>query len=391
MDKRTKLDTPAGVVIRTLVSGDRLQIAFTWNGQQCRELLPPCAINKSSIQYADNLRREVRRKIADGSFEYAQYFPESPRAQKPKVDTELMEVLLDKQLTLYKKQVENGQMSPSTLRGYAKSLTGERMRRWHGVKVGDVTPSALRDWIGDMDCTSKAIRNMLTPIRSVIEDALNDGIIDFNPFDRIALAKLIRQNSKASDYVVDPFTADERAEILNACRSDEWPMFQFWFETGLRPGELQALEWRHVDFEKSVVRIEQNQVAGVIKGPKTESGKRSVDLSSEAIEALKAQKAISFMRGQRVWLNQRTLEPWETDAQVRKTAWLPVMKRAGIEYRNPYQIRHTFASTRLTAGANPWYMADQLGHADVTMVFKTYGKFIREDFQKPKVQLRAVS
>ncbi|MEW5680403.1 site-specific integrase [Comamonas kerstersii] len=167
-------------------------------------------------------------------------------------------------------------------------------------------------------------------------------------------------------------------------------MFQFWFETGLRPGELQALEWQHIDFEHAIVRIEQNQVAGVIKGPKTESGRRTVDLSPDALEALKAQKPISFMRGKRVWLNQRTLEPWETDAQVRKTAWLPLMKRAGIKYRNPYQIRHTYASTRLTAGANPWYIADQMGHADVTMVFKTYGKFIREDFQKPRATLKAV-
>ena len=33
----------------------------------------------------------------------------------------------------------------------------------------------------------------------------------------------------------------------------------------------------------------------------------------------------------------------------------------------------------LTAGANPWYVASQLGHEDVEMVFRTYGKFIRED------------
>ncbi|KGH27540.1 hypothetical protein P353_18055 [Comamonas testosteroni] len=32
-----------------------------------------------------------------------------------------------------------------------------------------------------MDCTSKAIRNMLTPLRSLFEDALNDEPIDFNP------------------------------------------------------------------------------------------------------------------------------------------------------------------------------------------------------------------
>ena len=56
-----------------------------------------------------------------------------------------------------------------------------------------------------------------------------------------------------------------------------------------------------------------------------------------------------------------------------------------MRYRNPYQVRHTFASTLLTNGANPWYVAQQLGHVDVEMVFKIYGKFIPQDYQKPKV------
>lgn len=390
MDKRTKLDTPPGVVIREMVTGNRIQISFMWNGQQCRELLPQCTINKSSLQYAANLRNEVRRKITDGSFEYATYFPESPRAKKPERDTALMEVLLEKQFNLYEKQVANGKMSPATFRGYAKSIKGERMRHWHGWKLAEVTPSALREWVSEMDCTSKAIRNILIPLRSVMEDALNDGLIEFNPFDRIALVKLIRQTSKASDYVIQPFTQAERKSILQACRQDEWPMYQFWLNTGLRPGELQALEWQHIDFDKATARIEQNQVVGVLKTPKTAAGIRSVDLNSDAIEALKAQKPISALRGKRVFLNPSTLEPWATDAQVRKNSWLPLMKRSKIEYRNPYQIRHTFASTLLTAGANPWYVASQLGHEDVEMVFRTYGKFIREDYQKPKAALTAV-
>lgn len=270
------------------------------------------------------------------------------------------------------------------LRGYCKSIEGERMRHWHGYKLREITPSALRDWISDMDCTSKAIRNMLIPLRSVFEDALNDGLIDVNPFDRIALAKLIRQTSRASDYVIAPFTQAERDTLLQACRPDERPLFQFWFDTGLRPGELQALEWRHIDWDKATARIEQNQVVGVLKAPKTAAGIRSVDLSTEALEALCTQKSIHSSSQARIWLNPRTLKPWTTDAQLRKTAWLPLMARAGIGYRNPYQIRHTYASTLLTAGANPWYVAQQLGHEDVEMVFRTYGKFIREDYQKPK-------
>lgn len=391
MDKKPTPPTPPGITIRETATGARIQIAFTWNAKQCRELLPPCTINKASILYASNLRNEIRRKVANGSFDYKEYFPGSPNAKRKTIVTSMMETLLEKQLQLYQKQVDNGKMSPATFRGYAKSINGERMRHWHGWGLEEVTPSALRDWVSEMDCTSKAIRNMLIPLRSVFEDALNNGIIVSNPFDRIALVKLIRQTSKASDYVIQPFTQAERESILQACRADEQPTFLFWFNTGLRPGELQALEWQHIDLENATARIEQNQVAGVIKAPKTAAGIRTVDLNSDAIAALKAQKSVSMLRGNRVFLNPRTLEPWETDAQVRKSAWLPLMKRSGIEYRNPYQIRHTFASTLLTAGANPWYVAQQLGHEDVEMVFRTYGKFIREDYQKPKPTLRAVT
>jgi len=95
--------------------------------------------------------------------------------------------------------------------------------------------------------------------------------------------------------------------------------------------------------------------------------------------------------GGRIWLNPSTREPWTTDAQLRKTLWQPLCKRAGIKYRNPYQVRHTYASVLLTAGHNPWYVAAQLGHEDVEMVFRTYGKFIREDYQKPKTPPKTAS
>lgn len=390
MDKRPTPPTPPGVKIRQFVAGDRIQVAFTWNDQECRELLPPCPINKSSIQRAAILREEVRRKIGDGTFVYADYFPDSPRAKANPKDALLMEVLLQRQLETYERQVQNSQMAKSSYRGYAKAITGERMRRWHGLTVREVAPSALREWISEMECTSKTIRNTLIPLRSIVEDALNDELIDFNPFDRIALTKLIRQTAKASDYVIQPFTAEERNAILEACRPDERPMIQFWFHSGLRPGELQALEWRHIDWDRCIVRIELNQVVGVVKAPKTAAGIRDLEMNPEAMAALTAQKAISLLRGARVWLNPSSLQPWDTDAQVRKTLWMPLMKRSKVPYRNPYQVRHTYASTLLTAGQNPWYVAQQLGHEDVEMVFRTYGKFIREDYQKPKAELRIV-
>jgi integrase len=147
-----------------------------------------------------------------------------------------------------------------------------------------------------------------------------------------------------------------------------------------------ALRWGKVDFVHRKARIDVNLVGKAEKLPKTAAGIRDVELDDQALAALQAQKAATFLAGDHVFLNPRTGKAWETDAQIRKTLWQPLCLRAGVRYRNPYQLRHTYASAMLTAGANPWYVAQQLGHVDVTMVFQTYGKFISVDYQRPRLQ-----
>ena len=338
-------------------------------------------------QSASGLRFEILRKIHEGKFVYAEYFPGSPNARKFDQTGSLV-LLTDKladQLAIYEAQVENKQMSPSTLDGYRKAIDSARVQAFaEGKALSDVTPAVLRDWIGDLGVTAKFARNLMTPLRSVFEDALNDELIEFNPFDRIALKKLLKQTAKASEYEVDPFTAAERQAIYDAARPDELPMLQFWFNTGLRPGELMALRWAKCDLDGQKCRIDLNRVAKTDKAPKTDAGIRDVDLNELAVAALQAQQQAFKGEREHVWLNPRTGEPWDTDAQIRKTLWQPLIERAGVRYRNPYQARHTFASEKLTAGENPWYVAQQLGHVDLQMFLTIYGKFIAEDFKRVK-------
>lgn len=383
---------PRGVSIRTFQHERRIQIAFSYRTVECRELLPPGPVTQSALTYAAGLRAEVLRKIADGLFHYPDYFPSSPRAHQFDAGGRriLIGALLQKQMELYERQSANGQLSPSTLAGYAKAINSDRMAHWKDKPLSAVTPSALREWISGIGATAKFTRNLLTPLRSVFEDALNDELITYNPFERIALTKLLKQTSKSSEYEVDPFTAAERSALLQHARPDERPMVQFWFSSGLRPGELIALKWPKIDWVGNTARIDLNQVVGVEKGPKTEAGIRTLDLNAEAVAALIAQKPASFLANAHVWTNPRTGEAWSTDAQIRKTLWQPLCQRAGVRYRNPYQARHTYASTLLTSGTNPWYVAQQLGHVDVQMVFRIYGKFIPADYQKPKAQLKVV-
>lgn len=381
-----ELTCPRGISVRDFKHERRIQIAFSFRGVECRELLPPGPVTQAAVTYASGLRAEILRKVAAGTFHYPDYFPASARARQFDAGGQRIMVrkLLYQQLEVYERQVTNGTLKPSTLEGYAKAINSERMKFWDGVPLRDATPSKLRDWISSMDVTAKRARNLITPLRSVFEDALNDELIDFNPFDRIALGKLLKQTTKASDYEVDPFTQAERDQLLASARADERPMLQFWMHTGLRPGELMALRWLKIDWLGRKARIDTNLVSGSEVAPKTAAGVRDVELDDQAVAALITQKSATFLAGEHVFHNPRSSTPWATDAQIRKTLWEPLCKRAGVRYRNPYQVRHSYASGLLTAGTNPWWVAQQLGHVDVEMVFRVYGKFIPADYQRPK-------
>jgi integrase len=116
----------------------------------------------------------------------------------------------------------------------------------------------------------------------------------------------------------------------------------------LRTSELIALEWEDIDLTHGLFNVVRAVVKKQIKGTKTIAGKRQVMLLPPAIETLKTQMKFTFKLDKRVFHNPRTNQPWETDHQIRRTAWVHTIKRAGIRYRNPYQTRHTYASMMLS-------------------------------------------
>lgn len=205
----------------------------------------------------------------------------------------------------------------------------------------------------------------------MLSDAYMDGLIDSNPADRV-------KNVPHRYDEPNPFKPDEMRLILENCDPQSRNLFQFAFWSGLRTSELIALEWGDIDFAKGVIRISRASVKRIIKQPKTHAGKREVLILPFAREALERQKAFTFSLGGRIFHNPRTNTPWEIDNQIRGTGWLPAITAAGVPYRNPYQTRHTYASMLLSAGENPMWVAQQMGHEDWGMIRKRYGRWIPE-------------
>ena len=381
-----KIQCPRGITIREHAHAQRVIVAFTFQGIECREVTGLPA-TPAGIKVAANLRGEIIRKIENGVFVYSDYFPNGSKLSlfgRPATKITVGD-LLDKQTSAYQAALHNGAIKRSTYNGYIKDI--HRLRNdWQNVLVSDATPTKLKNWISLLGRSRKGITNLLTPLHSAFEDALNDGLIEFDPFSRISLKKLLRDYAKRSvapDML--PFDAMERAAISAKAAPEERDLLEFWFATGLRPGELMALEWGHIDFVHKTAKIILNLVDKEETDPKTAAGLRDVDLSDVALKALASQKPRSFLAGGKVWLHTKTGQPWAHHQQLRRSLWEPLLKRAGVLYRRPYNIRHTYASALLTQGQNPWYVGQQLGHNDVECVYRMYGKFIRQDYLKPRL------
>ena len=84
--------------------------------------------------------------------------------------------------------------------------------------------------------------------------------------------------------------------------------------------------------------------------------------------ALIAQKSISYLAGNYVFLDAKQ-RPIDQEI-FRQKAWAPVLKRLGIRYRPPYQMRHSFATLALSLGENPNWVSRMLGHQRLTTTEK---------------------
>ena len=168
--------------------------------------------------------------------------------------------------------------------------------------------------------------------------------------------------------------------ILDALEGQNRNLIQFAFWSGLRTSELTALDWSDVNLVKGEVIVSKayTQVSNEIEGTKTEAGNRTVKLLPQAIIALTSQKKYTFLKGEEVFQNPRHNKRWAGDQPIRKTLWTPALKKAGVDYRRPYQTRHTYASMMLSADEPLAWLSNQLGHATILITAKVYAKYIKD-------------
>lgn len=209
-------------------------------------------------------------------------------------------------------------------------------------------------------------------LREAFDLAVTDKLLTENPAAAIKRAK----HQKPPP---DPFTRDETEKII-ALAAECYPgqvanMIEFWFWSGPRTSEVFGLRWPNSDLASGAVRIAEAVVRGIHKDRTKTNVERLVRLNSRSLEALQRQREHTCLAGAEVFQDPRYDQPWIDERAFRRSFWTPLLKRLGIRYRRPYNMRHTYATTMLMAGMAPAFCAKQLGHS-VEVFLKTYARWI---------------
>jgi len=351
---------------QVVARGGSLVLDFYFRGERIRAVIKGLSSAKVAHRAAaERHLAAIQHEIALGTFNLAKHFPDHPRARHfRKGDSILIRDELDRWLEGKRRTCEQ-----STWRDYRSAVRHHLVPAFGELTLAELNARIIRDWYESTPLGNQRINNVLIPLRGVFADAYADELIDRNPLDRIK--HLPRRTGEP-----DPFSPAEVQAILGACTGQVHNVFQFAFWTGLRTSELIALRWGDVNLGKGLAYIRRTRTRAEEKDrTKTESGVRQLQLLPPARDALLAQRKHTGKAGP-VFLNPRTGEPWKHDGPLRKTAWRHVVKAAGVRYRTAYTTRHTFASTMLSMGMPPMWVAQQMGHRDWGMIRKVYGRWI---------------
>ena len=350
--------------IKFIIDGETVRERLTLGGKS----LPPTPAN---LKYANRVAADIKRRIAQGTFDYAEFFPDSPRARAA-ADTHAFGTLADLWLE------SKGQLEAAT-----KDQYGNAVKMWKRILGSDTPLDKLTHQVvaakigGHPWASPKSCNNYLIPLRGIFEFEYRGRKALDNPMIGITNMKVVKK-------IPDPFTQDELAAILADMKAHYdariHAYFTFAFFTGLRPEEAIALQWRDIDWNSETARIQRVRTfRGTERDGSKTHAERDIDLVSTALAALRSMKSYTFMKDKEdacVFENPVTGKPWHDERSQRDHYWTPTLKRLGIRHRRAYNTRHTYATTALMRGVNPAYIARQLGHANTKMLFETYSRWI---------------
>lgn len=254
------------------------------------------------------------------------------------------------------------------------------------VKLGEyeldeLTPLVLQRYIteliesGNMKTGKGLAANSVNGIITVIQNSLKLAYA-LGTIKEYAADKIRRPKTKEKE--VTCFTLSEQKKIERAAlagKKTKWLGIVVCLYTGLRIGELLALEWKDVDFQKGVLTVsksrhegkdENGRYAHIVESPKTVSSRRCIPLPKQILCELRMLKRKSR--------SLYVISNGESSIPVRsyQRSFERLLKKLDIPHKGFHALRHTFATRALECGMDVKMLSELLGHKDPAVTLRRY-------------------
>lgn len=272
------------------------------------------------------------------------------------------------------------------------------------TKLNKLKTSTLQVYYNQLIKEGVTTVKRLKYLNNIIGSSLNQAILEEyllkNPCTNVSFPKLEKSE-------IEIFTYEEQKQFIKSLEEtgDRFKtLYKFALGTGLRRGEILALQWSDIDFEKKEVSVTKSlKYAGknelsnidkatfIIQTPKSESSIRKVPIPSNLIKELKEYKILQAkekLKNAVVYQDKGYVFAKEDgrpiEGQYLQRYYKKALQNAGIQYRKFHITRHTYASRLIEKNVNLKVVQTLLGHSSLKMTSEIYAHVL------PKQKIDAV-
>ncbi len=266
--------------------------------------------------------------------------------------------------------------TPKTFSSYDSILRIHLYPKFEKLDLTEVTEKLAMELMNSLKTSHKAsvIKNIWIVLRAVINKALREKLLSFNPIENI---KKPRPDLKKDNFWVK----SEIIQFLLANKSDQlYPLYFVGIHTGLRPGELYALKWDRVDFSSGQygqLDVTRSRDRYGLKETTKTGLSRYVPITLET-RLLLLNLFKKRINNPYIFLEN---DGSEVDCIHVYRRLQKAQKKAGVKHITVHDLRHTFASNYMMNGGDIFELQKLLGHTDIKMTMR-YAHLSRKHLQK---------
>ncbi|MGA6163904.1 tyrosine-type recombinase/integrase [Amycolatopsis magusensis] len=297
---------------------------------------------------------------------------------------------------------------PATREILRSRLESQIYGHFGDMRVGQIKPSTIRDWLGELEAKKLAENYkvvLFTTVSAVLDSAIDDKLIRHNP----CKARTVRRPVGGSPQV--EVWPEERVHKVRGGLPDRFKVaVPLGSGLGLRQGEILALSPDDIDRSEMVVRVQRQikTVRGVMMFAPPKGGKsRTVPISPAVLAEIDDHE--DQFPATAVTLPWRTPDGDPVTARLlmtgengrlytgdlfTKVVWMGGFRNAKIAHRGRgdgmHALRHFYASTLLSRGVSIKELAEYLGHADAGFTLRTYTHLVPSSHERARKAIDAV-